>query len=125
MLNDLLVHNVIHELEPLHRFLLCDADELLLQGHRSETVVEEKQPFFGIDSQERGHILVVGESGTQTHQADVFLRGFNVANSPETQTIKGAFLSTCTTHKLLLWILCSCRSSVVQYSLSSFCVCTK
>ena len=47
MLNDLLVHNVVHELEPLHRLLLCYADELLLQGHGAETVVEEKQPFFG------------------------------------------------------------------------------
>ena len=89
MFNDLLIHNVIHELESLHGFLLRDADELLLQRYWSETVVEEKQPLLGINSQESRHIFVVGESGTQTHQTDILLRGFNVANSPERQDRQG------------------------------------
>ena len=82
MLDDLLVHDVVHELESLHGLLLRDADELLLQGHGAEAVVEEEQPLLGVHPQEGGHVLVVGEGGTETHQADVFLRGFNVANGP-------------------------------------------
>ena len=60
---DLLVTDLVHELEALQRLLDADANVLLRQGARPEAVVEVEQALVGLDSQERCHIFVVGQSG--------------------------------------------------------------
>ncbi len=41
MLHYLLIHNLIHNLETLDGFLLCDTHISLLQGYRAETTQEK------------------------------------------------------------------------------------
>lgn len=80
MIHDLFVYNFIHQLESFDGFLLGDADVLLFERHWAETVVEEEETVLWLDPEERGDILVVGQSGTEADQSDVLLRGLNVAD---------------------------------------------
>ena len=72
---DLLVADLVHELKALQRLLDADTNVLLCQGAGPEAVVEVEQPLVWLHTQESCHILVVGKSGRQTHQADHLLRG--------------------------------------------------
>ena len=67
-------------LEPLHGLLLSDPDVGLLQGDGPEAVVEEEQPLGGVDPQEGGHVLVVGQRGRQSHQPDHVLGCLDLAD---------------------------------------------
>lgn len=43
MLHDFFINNLVHDLETLDGFLLCDANISLLQGHRAETTNKNKK----------------------------------------------------------------------------------
>ena len=84
MLHDFLVHDFVHDLEPLDGLLLGDADELLLQGDGAEAVVEEVEPLGGVDAEEGGHVLVVREGGAEAHQPHILLGGLDVPDGSVT-----------------------------------------
>ncbi len=71
-----------NHLEPLHSLLLGDANIGLLQGDGPEAVVKEEEPLGGVHPEEGGHILVVGEGGRETHQADELLCGLDLTDGP-------------------------------------------
>lgn len=80
MLHHFFVHNLVHDLKPLDSFLFCDSDELLLQRHWAEAVVEEVESLGGVYAEEGSHILIVGECGTEPHQSYIFLGGLYVSD---------------------------------------------
>ena len=66
VLHHLLVADVVHQLEPLQGLLHGDADELLLQRTRTETVVEDEQPLRRVHTEEGGDVLEVGQRRGKT-----------------------------------------------------------
>lgn len=84
MLHDFLIHNLIHDLKSLDRFLLRDPNELLLQRNRSETVVKKVQPLRWVHPQKRGHVLVVRQGSAEPDQSHVLLGCLNISYSPVT-----------------------------------------
>ena len=82
MLHHLVVDNFIHHLKPFHGFLLRNADVLLLKRHRPEWVVKEVETTVEVNTQEPGHVSVVGQSCRQRHQPHVLLRRLYVTNCP-------------------------------------------
>jgi len=81
--HDLLVHDLVHDLESFDGFLFRDADKLLLQGNRAETVVEEEEALRGFDAEERGDVFVVGQRSTEAYKSDIFLGCLNVPDCSE------------------------------------------
>mmetsp|Transcript_51147 Transcript_51147/g.84810 ORF Transcript_51147/g.84810 Transcript_51147/m.84810 type:complete len:257 (+) Transcript_51147:474-1244(+) len=74
------VCDFVHQLEALDRFLLRNANVLLLQRHRPVRVIKEEQPFLRVHSQESCHVLIVGESGRQTDHSNHLLGRLNLPN---------------------------------------------
>lgn len=52
----------------------------LLQRTRAEAIVEKVQALGRVDAQEGGHILIVGQRGRQTDQANHLLRAFDLTH---------------------------------------------
>eukprot|EP00123_Amoebidium_parasiticum_P015485 comp22998_c0_seq1/m.36625 comp22998_c0_seq1/g.36625 ORF comp22998_c0_seq1/g.36625 comp22998_c0_seq1/m.36625 type:complete len:337 (+) comp22998_c0_seq1:3951-4961(+) len=77
----LLVNDLIGYLEPLERLLLRNADIGLVEGHGSEAVVKVEEALVWLHAQERGHILVVGQRGTQTNKTGKLLCGLYCPDS--------------------------------------------
>ena len=84
----LFVDDLVHDLEAFHRFLLSDADKLLLQRYRSEAVVEEEQSLRRLNSKEVSHIFIVWQRSTKANQPNFLLGRFNVANGSEIKIFK-------------------------------------
>ena len=78
----LFIYDVVHDLEPLHRFLFCDSDVLLFERHGTEAVVKVEESDRGVYAQEGGHVLVVGECGTKTDQTHLLLGRLYVTDGP-------------------------------------------
>lgn len=87
MVHDLFVDNLVHELKPFDGLLLCDANVLLLQGHRPETVVEKEESILRFHSQEGRNVLVVRQGSAEADEADIFLWRLYVTDSPVGMTL--------------------------------------
>lgn len=84
--NHFLIDNIIHDLESLHSLLLSDSNKLLLQWYRTETVVKEEETLSGVNSQESGDIIKVGQRGAQSNQSHVLLCRLYVSNCSAMRT---------------------------------------
>jgi hypothetical protein len=69
-------------------------NELLLEGHRAEAVVKVEEARLGIDPEEGGHVLVVGQRRGQTDQTHLLLGRLNVPSSKKMLHIEAIFKQT-------------------------------
>eukprot|EP00959_Pyramimonas_sp_CCMP1952_P161723 3381661-Pyramimonas_sp.AAC.1 len=70
----LVVADLVHEGEALDEVGLAHADVGLREGHRAVGCVEVEQAGGLAHAQKLGNVLVVGQGGTQAHDADHVLR---------------------------------------------------
>ena len=78
----LLVADLVHQLEPLERLLLGDADVLLLQRHGPEAVVEEEHARGRVDAEQLRHVRKVGQRRRQAHEPHGVARRLDLADRP-------------------------------------------
>ena len=78
----LLVADLVHQLEPLERLLLGDADVLLLQRHGPEAVVEEEHARGRLDAEQLRHVREVGQRRRQAHEPHGVARRLDLADRP-------------------------------------------
>ena len=72
----------------LHWLLLSDANELLLQRHRPEAVVEVEEASLLVHPQEGCHVLIVGQGGRETNQPHLLLSRLNVPDGTSHKSLQ-------------------------------------
>lgn len=87
MLNDLLVDDLVHDLEPFHRFLFHHSDVLLLKRNWTKRVVKVEETsflvlLFLLHTEELPDVFVVGKSGAQANQTYILLCSLYVTDDP-------------------------------------------
>ncbi|RUS18548.1 hypothetical protein BC937DRAFT_88634 [Endogone sp. FLAS-F59071] len=70
----------VHDLKSLNGFLLCHADEFLLERAGPVSRVEEEEARVWIDAQKGCDVDIVRERGRKPHKADNFLCLLHAAN---------------------------------------------
>ena len=74
LVEDLLVAYLVHDLVPLDRLLLRDADKLLLERTWTVGRVEVEKALCRVDTEESRDVLVVREGCGETHQPHILAR---------------------------------------------------
>mmetsp|Transcript_12800 Transcript_12800/g.34382 ORF Transcript_12800/g.34382 Transcript_12800/m.34382 type:complete len:338 (-) Transcript_12800:910-1923(-) len=82
VLHQLFVADLVHGVETLDRLLVRNADVRLLQWAWAVLVPVVEQALIGIDAQENRNVLVIRKRRREPHEADVFLRGFDLPDGP-------------------------------------------
>lgn len=78
---DLLVTDLVHEHHAFNGLLFRYSNVYLLEGYRSISLIEHKEPSVGLNPEECSNVFVVGQCRTEGNYADELACLLNLAHS--------------------------------------------